>query len=231
MTRKAFCPDTTADCAVVVPALGYAEVLPATLESVLAQTLPPSEIIVLAMDESSHVAASRFPVTVVRHNPLVLSDARNALIDLTNTVAILPLDSDDLIAPTYLEQTYALIRDGAADVVSTAVTSFGSRSGPHAKLSTGNTVTLDSLLRGNQLPYCSLFRRSCWAAVGGYWTHPCYEDWALWVSFARNGYRFVRIPAPLFMYRTHSNPSLNVRCKQQHERWYSLLRAMALRAT
>lgn len=210
------------DCSIIIPSLGHAAVLDTAIRSALEQTRPAFEIIVLAMDEESRRVASAFPIQIISHLPVPVGVARNTLIAESACSTILPLDADDILHPDYLLKTYPLIEEDKADVVSTFISPFGSRKVSHEELN--GCITLEGLLTANRLQYCSVYRKQCWQKVGGYWNHPCYADWALWVKFARAGFRFARINEYLFNYRMEGAGSLNVECSANHDFWWARVR-------
>lgn len=110
-----------ADVAVVIPAFNAATTIAQTLRSVLAQTLPPAEIVVV--DDGSDDATGAIVGAMAREDARVRllrqrkggpSQARNAGIAATRAPLIAPLDADDLWAPDYLAACHSAL-DAAAD--------------------------------------------------------------------------------------------------------------------
>lgn len=102
------------EVAVVVPAWNAARTIAATLESALAQSLPPAEIVVV--DDGSDDAtceivtafAARHPaVRLLRQRRLGPSAARNRAIAETAAPIVAPLDADDLWHRDYLSACVA----------------------------------------------------------------------------------------------------------------------------
>ncbi len=92
-----------ADVAVVIPAYNHSRFLAEAIESVLAQTLPVREIIVVddaSVDETSVIAARHERVRLVRQ-PLNrgLSESRNLGMRLAGARWLLFLDADDRLLP------------------------------------------------------------------------------------------------------------------------------------
>jgi glycosyltransferase involved in cell wall biosynthesis len=125
-------PPSSSRTTVVVPAFNRADFLAETLESALAQTVPPLEIIVVddASTDGTADVASRFPVTLIEHEKnRGNSDARNTGISQARGEFVAFLDSDDLWAPEHLEYTYDLLKSYPdADLAFTGTKSFGERS-------------------------------------------------------------------------------------------------------
>jgi glycosyltransferase involved in cell wall biosynthesis len=96
------------DITVYIPAYNVAQFLPTAIESLLAQTLAPAEIVVIddgSKDDSASVA-QRYPrVTVVRHERNGgLAAARNTAFRLARGEFVASLDADCVAEPTWLEK-------------------------------------------------------------------------------------------------------------------------------
>lgn len=193
---------------VVVPCYNHAQYLPEAVESVVSQTLTDWEIIIVndgSPDATSHVTRElidKYPgrrIRLLERKNGGLAQARNAGIRVAAGTYILPLDADDRIEPTMLEKTVALLEsDPGIGVAYTDVTHFGTAE----KTVQAAEFDFKKLCLGNQLSYCSLFRREIWEQVGGYrsWLFG-YEDWDFWISGGEQGVVARRIPEALLRYR------------------------------
>lgn len=193
---------------VVMPCYRQAEYLREAVESVVAQTFTDWELIIVndgSPDETSAVARGLIAKHSQRAIRLIekvnggVSDARNAGITVARGAYVLPLDADDLIRPTMLEKTAALL-EGQPDVAIayTDITHFGvvNRTIQAAEFDPAK------IPYGNQINCCSLYRWEAWELCGGY--RPChwgYEDWDFWVNCTAHGLRAKRIPESLLLYR------------------------------
>jgi len=95
-----------ADIAVVIPAYNAARYIAEAIESVLAQTLPPAEIIVVddgSTDATAEVAGGFPGVMVLRQAHRGVSAARNAAVEASRAPFIAFLDADDIWLPRKLE--------------------------------------------------------------------------------------------------------------------------------
>ncbi|MGV8907764.1 MAG: glycosyltransferase family 2 protein [Propionicimonas sp.] len=111
---------------VLVPALNVATLLPRCLDSVLAQTHRPLEIIVVndgSTDDSADVLrgyAEQHPeVRVVSQVHRGVGPARNAALSLAEGDYVAMVDADDWVESDFLTDTLRLARDTGADVVVT----------------------------------------------------------------------------------------------------------------
>ncbi len=115
---------------VIIPCRNGAAFLREALDSVLAQTQPPREVIVVddgSADGSGAIAESYGPpVRVLRQENLGPSAARNRGIEQARGDWLAFLDADDVWEPTKLEKQIAALRPGVA-CVHTEWSGFGAR--------------------------------------------------------------------------------------------------------
>lgn len=109
------------DLSVVIPTYDRPGLLRETLESVLAQTVPAREIVVVDNGHGDEAAALleeyRGRVTTLRMEPEGVQAARNLGIRSTTTTWVATLDDDDLWAPDFLETVGSVLQDGRADLI------------------------------------------------------------------------------------------------------------------
>jgi glycosyltransferase involved in cell wall biosynthesis len=194
---------------VVIPCFNQAQYLPDAVASVVGQTFTDWEIVIVddgSPDDTALVASDLIARHGARRIKLIrqanggLARARNAGISESRGRFILPLDADDMLDPRMLERTVAiLVSNPQVAIAYTDVRRFGAEEGVERAAEFDPAAIVD----GNQLNYCSLFRRGVWYAVGGYNPNMVYgyEDWDFWVGCAERGYVARRIPEPLFRYR------------------------------
>lgn len=199
----------TAGVSVIIPSHNRPALLQEALSSVLGQTLPPAEIIIV--DDASappvSLPASRngVPLRLLRHEQVRGgAAAKNTGAQAAQGKLMAFLDDDDLWAPTYLEHATALLaRHGDIDVLFMGVDWFGkhAQSGRQAYLQAMNKVLTEAdgkhlgpsvLGFGHQLVTALLqrvpmafqrpvVRRAAFQRIGGYQEH-CLMwdcDWAL----------------------------------------------------
>lgn len=191
---------------VVIPCYNQGAFLTEAINSVLAQTYSDFEIVVV--DDGSTDLET---ITIIDRidNPLIkvlrtanggLATARNRGIEVSVGDIILPLDADDLIAPTYLEKGVAVFAGGSgAGVIYSLADKFGAVNGLWRLPEYSSSL----ILKENMVFCSAMFSRNLWERVGGYNANMKHgwEDWDLWLSFCELGIRFIKIPEILFHYR------------------------------
>ena len=193
---------------VVVPCFGLAKFLPEAVESVLAQTWPCWECIIVddgSPDETRPTAESlmrehpRANIRLLSQKNQGVAGARNAGFRVAKGSLFLALDADDRLASEYLEHCCSRFReDPLLDIVYTDMQFFGNRSG---RFSFPDDA-MSELLRRNTFPIASLHRREVWDRAGGFCSSlEGYEDWDYWLAAAGWDARAARVPLPLFHYR------------------------------
>lgn len=185
---------------IVIPCYNMCDYVGEAIVSALAQTYKNVQVIVVN-DGSTDGSLGRiedFPVNIVNKRNGGLASARNAGIEFANGDLILPLDADDRIDPSYLERTVPLMTNGVG-VVSTDMVYFGT----HSNRLRPTHTTLQQVTEYNGMPVCSLIRKQAILDAGGYksiMNEGC-EDWELWVSILKRGWRVAILNEPLFFYR------------------------------
>ncbi len=199
---------------VIVPCYNQAQYLPETLDTVLAQTYQDWECVIVddgSPDNTAEVAKAylekeaRFKY--VRKENGGLASARNYGIAHSEGEYILPLDSDDLIGVSYLEDAMAHFAEHPeTKVVCCLAEKFGAENGRWEL----PDYSYEGLVGWNVL-FCScVYRRSDYNKTNGYNTNMKYgfEDWDFWLSFLKKDDAVYRIPKVLFYYRIKAGSML-----------------------
>ncbi len=202
--ERAESPGDPRAVAVVIPVHDDEATLADALDSVLAQSLPAAEIIVVddgSSDGSGDLARRYGPaVRVIELPGLGPAAARNAGVAATTSPLIAFLDADDAWRSDKLaRQVDALAETGAVLCAADWVRGEAPVDSAEAPLS---EIGLDDLLVINRFQTSTvLVRRHAFARTGGF-SSPLdgAEDWDLWIRLARLG-RVVKIDAPLVTYR------------------------------
>src|SRR5262245_34163432 len=159
---------------VIIPCYNHGRYLPEAVASLVAQTFPNWEIVIVddgSTDDSAAVAEqlierySERSICLLRQHNQGLSASRNNGIAAAHGAYILPLDADDALAVEMLEQTVATLEQRPeVGFVYTDVEMFGSES----TIWSGGKYSLEKLRFDCMMVPATLFRRQAWAAVGGF---------------------------------------------------------------
>jgi glycosyltransferase involved in cell wall biosynthesis len=190
---------------IIITCYNLGAYLAEALESALSQTYPETEV--LLVDDGSTDPATIAALDSIAPHPRLrvlrtpnqgVAHARNYGIRQALGDYILPLDADDRILPTYLEQAVAILdKNPEIGFVGSHYRIFGAREGEARP----TAYQIPDMLVENVVPIASVYRRACWEDVGGYCADVAFEDWDLWLSFLGRGFRGHVIPEILFEYR------------------------------
>lgn len=202
---------------VVIPAYNYATYLGECIESVLAQTHEPADVLVVddcSTDATPDVARS-FGARVAYHRHdrnSGLSASRNTGIRLTSGELLTFLDADDLMAPDNLLQKSSRMAEhpsvgivfGNAEVIDAAGDPLGIARPRDGSRLLPSTELLRMLLDHNPFFASSaVVRRRCFDVAGEFdesLRHA--EDWDMWLRLAPHVDGFYD-DAPVLRHRTH----------------------------
>lgn len=202
-------------------AYNAAETVVSAIRSVLAQTRGDFELVVVDDGSTDDTAVlvqslqSDGRVRLLRQANRGLAVARNAAVRESHGPLVSILDSDDLWLPEYLEtMTRALDADPDAGFAYTDAWVLDDRTrrvqrasamayqDPPEKPPTDPEELLGELVRRNFVFTSATVRRRVLQEVGGYRESlSAAEDYELWLRIAAYGYRAVRAPGLLAVYR------------------------------
>jgi glycosyltransferase involved in cell wall biosynthesis len=191
---------------VIIPCFNLGLYLGEAIESVRDQTFQELEIIVVddgSTDPETIDILQQLTVEgvmVVRVRNQGPSAARNEGIQMASGEYILPLDADDLIAPTFLEHAVDFLdHNSEVGIVYGTVELFGDAQGPWPQ----PQFSVETILFENMIVASAVFRRDDWKLVGGYRLKMVYgwEDWDLWLSIVDLGRTVARLPEVALYYR------------------------------
>ena len=197
---------------IIIPCFNYGRFLAEAVESALAQTHIPLEVIVIddgSTDDSFEVA-SRFVPDVE-----VLTQPNQGLVAVLNRGLqhaageyFVILSADDALGPSYVETLLAAVmRQPGAAYAYSAMEYFGARSGVFP----AKPFSPALLLVGNYINATALTRRDDALAVGGFRPNPqnAWEDWDFWLRLLEANRYGVPVSDPLLRYRRHETTSRN----------------------
>ena len=195
--------------AVIIPCYNLGRFVEEAVDSVLTQTAPVSEIVVV--DDGSTDLYTRQVLTAVEKSGIRLvrtsnrgaAAARNEGIRMTSAPYLITLDADDKLHPLYLEETAARLEaEPNLGFVSTAYQTFGDAS----YVWTPPACELVTALTEGSAHVASIFRRTLWEAVGGFdETFQTAEDLDFWIMAMEMGFRGEIIDKPLLWCRVRND--------------------------
>ncbi len=197
-----------AKVSVVIPVYNKEKYVKEAIQSVLNQTYKNIEILVLN-DASTDKSKEIILEIIEKHPEIIFIDekenigvcaARNKLIDMAKGEYILPFDADDIIDKTYVEKfAKALDENPEYSVVYCDVKRFQAEN----KYKYYN-MNYEDIIYTNFVISSSMFRKTDFYQAGCYkeWLNDigC-EDWELWISFTKKGFKFYKINEVLYFYR------------------------------
>lgn len=163
---------------IIVPVYNVEDFLPHCIDSILAQTYTNYEIIIVddgSTDGSGLIcdqySSNHNQITVVHTENAGPSHARNTGLEIAKGDYISFIDSDDTIAPTYIETLYNLITAETADISMVTHDRFGSLKrkilAPDRLVIDGIEATKYMLYQKwlDSCVYCKLYRKQVFAGI------------------------------------------------------------------
>ncbi|ACB76529.1 glycosyltransferase family 2 protein [Opitutus terrae] len=206
---------------ICIPAYRAERYLPATLESVRAQSFTDWELIVTedGSRDSTEDIVREFartveqPVRYDRHaHNLGLPATRNTGIAAARGEWIALLDSDDVWTTAHLETAATFTTDASIEFIHSGSVLFDSDSGRELEVRAPTPQMIGdfpcSLFNGIYTiqPSSVVMRRRLWEDVGGFDpTFRYVEDREMWIRCARTGARFIYTGLNTCLYRRHAS--------------------------
>ena len=208
---------------VVIPTYNCERYIAQTLESVLAQSLPPLEVLVVddgSTDATAQIARSfGEPVRVIQQRNQGVCQARNRGFEASRGTFVCFLDHDDYWFPWKLaRQVEALEANPVAGVAYTSFATWNPKDGVFPEPESIAPVAPDSasidteysgwiyhhfLIDCWALTSTAMLRRGVFECSGGFDVNlPYAEDWDLWLRISRE-HPFVKLDAISTLYRQH----------------------------
>lgn len=221
---------------IIIPNYNYGAYLPEAIDSVLAQTVPADEVLIIddaSTDGSREILnayADKARIEINSENLGIVENFRKA-VSMTSGDYVAFVGADNRIRADFIEKCRsALDRNEDAAVAYTDLIMFGPRAG---MMSNRENVTVVAESMGERWPLLlrrypdptpevlsrfkthnfvhgsSMFRRRDYEAVGGYESNLQAEDHNLFYRIHKLGRKFIHIPEPLLEYRQHSAKQAN----------------------
>jgi glycosyltransferase involved in cell wall biosynthesis len=191
---------------VVIPAYNYAQYVAETIDSVIAQTYPAIDIIVIddgsTDDTAAVVAAYSDKVRYIYQHNAGLSAARNTGTNHARGQYIVYLDADDKLQPTFIAETYAALQaDPTAAFAYSQQQFFEAAQGTTAF----PAYNLALLKQANNIPACILIHTATARQYPYDSRFKAWEDWDHSLTLAENRLHGVLVDEPLILYRKHAD--------------------------
>lgn len=189
------------DISVIIPVYNCADFLPEAIESVLAQTCPPAEIIVVddgSMDGSAEVAARYAPrVRVLAQPNGGAGSARNLGVRNAGRPLLAFLDADDVWLPDKLQRQMSAMETGEYDMVFGRVEVF------RDETIGGDDGRAPQVYEGMHVG-AMLIRREAFDRVGEFPTNVRIGEFIDWYARAQDcGLRPLSLPETMVRRRLH----------------------------
>jgi GT2 family glycosyltransferase/glycosyltransferase involved in cell wall biosynthesis len=218
----------TPDVTVVIPAYDDVDYLEEALASVYEQTHSSWEIIVVDDGSSQPEVVSfldtldRPRLRLHRQENMGLPAARNAGMKLARGEFLIPLDSDDELAPEYMSKLLDELRE---DPKAGFAHCLARLHGDIDAVWIPRPYNPYWQLFENSVVGCVVMRAAAWESVGGYdeTMTSGNEDWEMWLRLTGAGWSQVRVEEPLFWYRKHG-VSMSVSTESRFEQGRRMVR-------
>lgn len=200
---------------IITPFYNACDFIMQTVKCVLNQTFPYFEWVIVD-DGSTDPNALEILKKIEQMDPRIRvmhkenggpAAARNYGVRNSSTDLILPLDSDDLIEPPFLEYCWWMLQKNPGAVWAyTGSLGFGS-----IEYIWDQRFDPIRLKRENHLTITALIRKESFLALGGYEEWKSFnEDWQLWLKLVAEGnYPVQSTGEPLFWYRRSNSGELS----------------------
>lgn len=207
---------------IIVPCFNYAHFLGEALDSVLAQTYPYWECIIIndGSPDNTEEAALAYCKKDARIKYFYKengghSSARNLGIKHSSGKYILPLDADDKINENYLEKAVSILENEKnVKLVTGQVQLFGNT---NEKLLMP-AFDLRSFLVVNYITISTMFRRSDFDKTNGFdETMKVFEDWDLFIALLKKGGDVKELPFICLYYRKKDESMFHDNLKNQYQ--------------
>lgn len=191
---------------IIIPCYNHGSYLETAVNSVLHQTYPAFEIIVVD-DGSTDKNTLRLLENFNKPNTRVfrilrqgVSNARNFAIQQSIGKYILPLDADDKLEKNYISDAVSVLESNPEVKVVTCLTKFFGYMNGIFHLP---DYSIETLICRNTIVITSLFRRSDFEKTKGF--NPemklGFEDWDFWLSILEDGGKVYKLNKIGFYYR------------------------------
>lgn len=196
---------------IIIPCYNSAQWVAETIKSVLSQTIEDWECIIVndgSTDNSLEIIKSYAEkdnrIRYIDKKNEGVAIARNTAIASAQGEYILPLDADDLIAPTYVEKALKYFEEHPSTKLVYCEADFFGKREEHWELPEYN---YQDFIYYNCIFCSAIYRREDFLKTKGYNSsnRNNLEDWDFLLNFLKEDDIVHRIPETLFFYRIHGD--------------------------
>ena len=208
---------------VIIPCYNQGEFLEECLTSVFASSYKLVEVIVVNDGSTDNTKSiidelqNKFIFQVIHQENKGLAETRNVGIRVAGGKYILPLDSDDKIGQTYIENAFKTLELNLnIGIVYCKALLFGEKQGEWIL----PNYSFEQILTHNLIFNCALFRREDYDKTNGYNSNmkEGWEDWDFWLSLIELGLQVERLEEVGFYYRIRNNSMVRSLNKEKNDR-------------
>jgi glycosyltransferase involved in cell wall biosynthesis len=193
---------------IITPCFNQAQYLDEAVNSLFLQTYTNWECIIIndgSTDNTEEIALKlrlkdkRIKYLYQDHKGV--SEARNNAIKNSKGKYLLPLDADDLISPTYVNECVSILENNEdVKIVYCEAEKFGEQTG----IWDPRKFDIHLMAYENMIFSTAMFRKADFDISGGYENSlVVVEDWELWINILKKGGTVVKLPFTGFYYRVH----------------------------
>jgi glycosyltransferase involved in cell wall biosynthesis len=199
---------------IIIPCYNHGAYIEETLGSINKNEIKhPLEIIIVDDGSSDPATLQKLEelktkgYTILQQNNAGPAAARNNGISHAKGKYILPLDADNKLMAAYINTAIPILENDGYDIVYCNPVFFGD-AGLAERIFKSAPFDIGTLLEGNYIDNCAVYRKEVWEKNKGYDTNVPYyghEDWEFWINAYSNGFKFLFLKQRLFYYRILAN--------------------------
>lgn len=204
------------DVTLVIPSWNHGTFVPMALDSVLAGSIVPKEIIVVddnSTDNTAEVLKKYLIVYVKNDIRLGVCKSLNKGFSLVSTKFGVCLGADDMWEEDYLQRCLEVIVEGKDDSIGIYYTEamhvdvVGERT--QILSSTTQEYVPGAIQNYNYVHAGAIILMDAFRKAGGFPEVELFEDWELWRAIENRGYCFKKVNGTHYLYRLHDQGHRN----------------------
>lgn len=204
--------------ACIIPCYNYGKFLDEAIESVLNQSVPANEIILVddcSTDNTAEIAQKYPRIKYIRHDKnRGLSASRNTGIKNCKSQYCFSFDADDILRPDAIKEHLKLADENS--IVTCGLMAFGAEN----YTARPREATVPILLQTNVIYSNTLFPKKAWEDVGGFDESPTmrlgWEDREFWLRVIGAGYKSKVNPYVALLWRRHPHTMSSTTANPNH---------------